>query len=113
MSDERRVFGTGVATVTADGMVLDAWFPHPRVGSAADAVDLAGAAGDDPRRGVRGEVVELHIDLDDAPASTVDAYLRLHALSHRLVEPNSLNLDGIFSFLPIVAWTNAGPMHPD
>jgi 2,3,4,5-tetrahydropyridine-2-carboxylate N-succinyltransferase len=113
MSDERRVFGTGVATVTADGMVLDAWFPHPRVGSAADAVDLAGTAGDDPRRGVRGEVVELHIDLDDAPASTVDAYLRLHALSHRLVEPNSLNLDGIFSFLPIVAWTNAGPMHPD
>jgi 2,3,4,5-tetrahydropyridine-2-carboxylate N-succinyltransferase len=38
-----------------------------------------------------------------------DAYLRLHLLSHRLVRPNGLNLDGIFSLLPNVAWTNLGP----
>jgi 2,3,4,5-tetrahydropyridine-2-carboxylate N-succinyltransferase len=43
----------------------------------------------------------------------VDAYLRLHLLSHLLVAPNTVNLDGIFGFLPIVAWTTAGPMHPD
>jgi len=59
------------------------------------------------------EVVTLEIDLDVAPASTSDAYLRLHALSHRLVRPNELNLDGIFAHLPNVAWTTAGPMHPD
>ena len=47
------------------------------------------------------------------PASTSDAYLRLHLLSHLLVQPNTVNLDGIFGHLPNVAWTNAGPVHPD
>ncbi|MGV8973012.1 MAG: DapH/DapD/GlmU-related protein, partial [Rhodoglobus sp.] len=28
------------------------------------------------------------------------------------VKPNTINLDGIFGHLPIVAWTNAGPVHP-
>ena len=37
------------------------------------------------------------------------AYLRLHALSHRLARPNTVNLDGIFSRLPNVVWTSAGP----
>ncbi|MDO9398054.1 MAG: DapH/DapD/GlmU-related protein, partial [Herbiconiux sp.] len=44
--------------------------------------------------------------------STPDAYLRLHLLSHLLVAPNSINLDGIFAHLPTVVWTNAGPVHP-
>ena len=34
-------------------------------------------------------------------------------LSHLVVRPNELNLDGIFAHLPNVAWTNAGPVHPD
>ena len=51
-------------------------------------------------------------DLDAAPASTPDAYLRLHLLSHLLVGPNAVNLDGVFAHLPIVAWTNAGPVLP-
>jgi 2,3,4,5-tetrahydropyridine-2-carboxylate N-succinyltransferase len=67
----------------------------------------------DPRRAVSVDVVTLEADLDAAPTSTSDAYLRLHALSHRLVLPNEVNLDGIFAHLPNVAWTNAGPMHPD
>ena len=33
-------------------------------------------------------------------------------LSHLLMRPNTVNLDGIFAHLPIVAWTNAGPVHP-
>ena len=37
------------------------------------------------------------------------AYLRLHVLSHRLSQPNTINLDGIFSRLPNVVWTSAGP----
>ncbi len=42
-----------------------------------------------------------------------DAYLRLHLLSHRLVLPNSINLDGLFSILPTVCWSNAGPIDPE
>jgi 2,3,4,5-tetrahydropyridine-2-carboxylate N-succinyltransferase len=44
------------------------------------------------------------------PADTGDAYLRLHLLSHRLVRPNSMNLDGIFKVLPNVCWTSLGPV---
>lgn len=116
MSEQRRVWGVGLATVSADGTVLDTWFPEPAVGPAprdADTGALADATGSDERRAVTLEAVLVEIDLDDAPAGTSDAYLRLHALSHRLVAPNELNLTGIFGHLPNVAWTNAGPVHPD
>nr|WP_274638085.1 2,3,4,5-tetrahydropyridine-2,6-dicarboxylate N-succinyltransferase [Microbacterium bovistercoris] len=119
MSDQRRVFGTGLSTSASDGTVLDAWFPAPRVGRgdgttmATRAAELRSGVGEDARRGVHTAVVELEIDLDAPPASTADAYLRLHALSHRLALPNTVNLDGVFAFLPTVAWTTAGPMHPD
>ena len=49
-------------------------------------------------------------DLDEPPADAGDAYLRLHLLSHRLVRPNSVNLDGIFKVLPNVCWTSLGPV---
>ena len=46
---------------------------------------------------------------EDAPlASTPEAYLKLHLLSHRLVKPHGLNLTGIFPLLPNVAWTSQG-----
>ncbi len=97
--------------------MLDAWFPHPVLGSTGDMdaerEALEASAGPDERRGVVVETVALTIDADAAPSSTVDAYLRLHALSHLLVRPNEINLDGIFGHLPNVAWTNAGPVHPD
>ena len=51
----------------------------------------------------------VSIDLDESARSTADAYLRLHLLSHRLVKPNTINLDGIFARLPTVAWTTEGP----
>ena len=119
MTEARTVWGTGLSTIAGDGTVLDAWFPEvtttaPTAGDAAAALlTLDAVAGPDERRNVTVETVQLHIDLDEAPASTVDAYLRLHALSHLVVRPNELNLDGIFGHLPNVAWTNAGPMHPD
>ena len=46
------------------------------------------------------------------PQDTADAYLRLHLLSHRLVKPREINVDGIFGALPNVAWTSAGPVDP-
>lgn len=112
------MWGTGLSTIAGDGTVLDAWFPEltavePSADDAAAALSaLEALAGPDERRNVAVETVQLHIDLDAAPISTADAYLRLHALSHLLVRPNELNLDGIFAHLPNVAWTNAGPMHP-
>jgi 2,3,4,5-tetrahydropyridine-2-carboxylate N-succinyltransferase len=48
------------------------------------------------------------IDLDSPPVDAVDAYLRLHLLSHRIVQPHGLNLDGLFGVLPNVVWTNVG-----
>lgn len=47
-------------------------------------------------------------DLQAPPKSTADAYLRLHLLSHRKVQPNTINLDGIFGLLPNVVWTDVG-----
>ena len=115
MTNERQITGTGLSTIASDGTVLDAWFPAPALGTTDSGADhgLDALAGSDERRAVRIEVVTLTIDADAAPASTVDAYLRLQALSHRLVRPNEISLDGIFAHLPNVAWTNAGPMHPD
>jgi 2,3,4,5-tetrahydropyridine-2,6-dicarboxylate N-succinyltransferase len=120
MSEERWIWGVGLATTASDGTVLDTWYPEVSVGrvplgydQSKPAEDLEQLAIADPRRGVTIDVVTVEVDLDDAPASTPDAYLRLHALSHRVVAPNGLNLDGVFGHLPNVAWTNAGPVHPD
>jgi 2,3,4,5-tetrahydropyridine-2-carboxylate N-succinyltransferase len=114
-------WGHGLATIATDAerghpVVLDTWYPAPQLGEATSdgaATEWDASAGDDPRREVRVEVVTTVIELEAAPASTSDAYLRLHLLSHLLVKPNTLNLDGIFGQLPIVAWTSAGPMLPE
>lgn len=120
MSDERWVWGVGLATTAEDGTVLDTWYPSPAIGHiplgfdpAMPPDELERLAVPDARRAVTVEVVTVEIDVDAAPVSTSDVYLRLHALSHRLFAPNEINLDGIFAHLPNVAWTNAGPMHPD
>lgn len=116
----RAAWGYGLATVAGDGTVLDTWFPRPVLGALpagtdpyiapAEFEDLESA---DERRNVTIDFRTVEIDLDAPPASTEDAYLRLHLLSHLLVQPNTINLDGLFGHLPIVVWTNAGPVHPD
>ena len=115
----RPAWGYGLATVAADGTVLDTWFPAPKLGAFPAGTDphIAPAefeelVGSDARRGVEIEFRAVIIDLDAAPTSTPDAYLRLHLLSHLLAAPNSIVLDGLFGHLPIVAWTTAGPMLP-
>ncbi len=109
----RAAWGHGIATTTTDGAVLDTWYPQPRLGQAPEAdqvpTELTALAGQDEARGVRTEVVTVAIDLDAAPQDASDAYLRLHLLSHCLVEPNSINLDGLFGVLTNVVWTNHGP----
>ncbi len=45
---------------------------------------------------------------DSAPESVAEGYLKLQLLSHRLVKPHGVNLDGLFGTLINVAWTNQG-----
>ena len=105
----RKSFGSGVATIAANGDLLDCWFIQVGLEALAPASDHRALLAADPLRGVSKEAVNLEIDLDSAPASAADAYLRLHLLSHRLVKPHGLNLEGIFGLLTNVAWTSAGP----
>ena len=86
------------------GKTVDTWFPasndKKKRGCLAEKLGL-----------IQGDFVEVSIAaLDVPPASTEEAYLRLHLLSERSVLPNVMNLDGLFGLLPIVAWTSAGPV---
>ncbi len=111
----RTAWGHGLTTTAYDGSVLDTWYPAPELGDApaddpySTPADLAALVGDDTGRQVRTTTVLTSIDLDTAPADVPDAYLRLHLLSHRLVAPNTINLDGLFGVLSNVVWTSAGP----
>ena len=111
----RSAWGLGLATVTDDGNTLDVWYPKPILGDepadgdAALLATLSAMERKDAARGVHTTVVRTWADLDDAPQTVAGAYLRLHVLSHRLARPNTINLDGIFSRLPNVVWTSAGP----
>jgi len=109
---ERSAWGHGLTTISDDGQVLDTWFPQPTLGTppadAAAPAGLASLAGSDTVRRVRTEVRLVEVDLDAAPADAPDAYLRLHLLSHCLVQPNTINLDGIFGVLPNIVWTSLG-----
>ncbi|MEW2586009.1 2,3,4,5-tetrahydropyridine-2,6-dicarboxylate N-succinyltransferase [Streptomyces virginiae] len=120
----------GLATITADGTVLDTWFPAPELVAepgpagterltAEQAVESLGAAAakairTDAVRGVEVVAVRTVIaSLEDKPLDAHDAYLRLHLLSHRLVKPHGQNLDGVFGLLTNVAWTSLGPVAVD
>jgi 2,3,4,5-tetrahydropyridine-2,6-dicarboxylate N-succinyltransferase len=108
--------GTGLATLTADGTVLDTWYPAPALGrEAADvSAELAPLTGADPARGVTTIVVSTEVgSLADPPIDAHDAYLRLHLLSHRVIAPHEANLEGIFGLLANVVWTNHGPCAVD
>ena len=115
----------GIATITVpDGRVLEAFYPEPALGSGDGQEtgtrrltgleippDLAHAVGADEAREVEVVAVATSIaSLAAAPVDAYDAYLRLQLLSHRLVRPHELNLDGIFGLLANVAWTTHGPV---
>jgi 2,3,4,5-tetrahydropyridine-2-carboxylate N-succinyltransferase len=126
----RSAFGLGLATITGTGgeggAVLDTWYPNPLLGDpAGDPVDESVLGSDEPPaelapllalegvdelRGVRRVVVRTAVaDLQEPPKDAFDAWLRLHLLSHRLVVPHAVNLDGVFGLLTNVVWTSAGP----
>jgi 2,3,4,5-tetrahydropyridine-2-carboxylate N-succinyltransferase len=110
----RPAWGWGLATVHKNGQVLDTWFAAPVLGAYDGAeAPLMLRVTTDPRRCTRAEPMVVEIDLDAPPQTVPDAYLRLHLLSHRLVKPREVNLDGIFGVLPNVVWTSSGPCATD
>jgi len=105
-------WGVGIATLDHNGATLDVRFRAIGLGDAvpADAPSVSTSVDTDPDRGVALRPVSLVVDTDAAPADGADAYLRLNLLSHRLMKPRSMNLDGIFGHLQNVAWTDRGPV---
>ena len=89
----------------ASGKTIDTWFPGSNKKIARSC--LAQKVGL-----IKSDFIELEIDIDSAPETTEDVYLRLHLLSECRVKPHEINLEGMFGLLPNVAWTSAGPVMP-
>ena len=124
---EAGAVGEGFATIARGSKaVLDSWFLHVQLskggGTAGTtrpreldpslhlAHDLKSYVRADDIRAVEVVMVRTAIaSLQAPPVDVHDAYLRLHLLSHRLVRPNTINLDGLFELVPTVAWTSLGP----
>lgn len=107
-------WGVGVATIAADGSVLDVFYRHLGWGEQVPAnIAPPTQFSTDDRRGVALVPVSIVIDTAIAPTDARDVYLRLHLLSHRLAAPRTLNLDGIFDLLTNAAWTSIGPVALD
>ncbi|GAB3360755.1 2,3,4,5-tetrahydropyridine-2,6-dicarboxylate N-succinyltransferase [Modestobacter lapidis] len=114
--------------MTTAGTVLDTWYPAPRLGAPQGlptgtrqigileaegelGPDYGGLVRTDDARGVQVFAVRTAIaDLAAPPVDAHDVYLRLQLLSHRLVRPHGMNMDGVFGLLTNVAWTSAGPV---
>ena len=91
---------------TESEKTVDAWFP--RSSERLKRSCLAEKVGI-----LKSDFITVEIEsLDVPPRSMEDAYLRLHLLSECAVKPNEINLEGIFSLLPNIAWTSAGPVLP-
>jgi 2,3,4,5-tetrahydropyridine-2-carboxylate N-succinyltransferase len=111
-TDQNSAYGVGIATQNIAGETLDCSFHTLGIGDANQSQtnqSKSSIIGEDPIRGVKQIPVEIKINLEQKPKDAVDVYLRLHLLSHRLVKPNHLNLEGIFGLLSNVVWTSAGP----
>ena len=89
----------------ASGTTIDTWYPRSNKEIARSC--LAQKVGL-----IKSDFIETKIDINSAPETTEDVYLRLHLLSECAVKPHEINLDGMFGLLPNVAWTSAGPVLP-
>jgi 2,3,4,5-tetrahydropyridine-2-carboxylate N-succinyltransferase len=133
MSQEFWGFGLGVGTRSSKGDWLEVFYPKPhlqlrhakisafaqKLGYTNGNVALSITAGqiEDLAKnfpeakafvGCERPLVATFLENDEAPKTVPEAYLKLHMLSHRLIKPHGLNLNGIFKILLNVAWTNKG-----
>ena len=102
-----KIQSKGIANKSASGELLDVFFSYIEFEDKQIINNIP-----DLKNSYQ-EIIEInwsHKDLDREIESVSDAYLKLHLLSHKLVLPNSINLDGLFSNLPNIVWTNQGPI---
>ena len=127
-------FGLGIATKNSLGEVLDVFYPTPVSNISGDLAQLVdGLSGEldsqtlselaiaFQKMGAENLAATAHaltqsskavvaacMTENIAPVSVEDAYLKLHMLSHRLVQPHGTCLDGLFPLLHNIAWTDKG-----
>lgn len=102
-----KIQSKGIANKSAKGEILDVFFSYIEFEDKQIINNIP-----DLKNSYQ-EIIEInwsHKDLDREIESVSDAYLKLHLLSNKLVLPNSINLDGLFSNLPNIVWTNHGPI---
>ena len=102
-----KIQSKGIANKSLKGDLLDVYFPIIEFG------EKKVASGSVEIKNNLQQIIEVdwtEKDLNRPIESLSDAYLKLHLLSNKFVLPNSINLDGLFSNLPNVVWTNYGPI---
>ena len=127
------LIGLGLATTNSAGKTLDAYFPKivfkdmQRNGKDlfsiwnnlldSDVCEITDSSllnlSKDELPSSLGENITMvlcRITQDQKINNVEEAYLKLHLLSYKFFQPNTLNLDNLFNVLPNVAWTNKGPI---
>jgi len=102
-----KIYGEGIANVSENGQILDVYFPNIEFGDKKTEYHTLKINSDTQ------EIIKLNWSNDDLdkPINEIsEAYFKLHLISHKLVLPNTINLEGLFECLPNVAWTNKGPV---
>ena len=97
----------GIANKSAKGEILDVYFPCIEYGEKRISSELQIS------NNLNQELIEINWNEEDLgkPIENVEgAYLKLQLLSNKFVLPNSINIDGLFSNIPNVVWTNQGPI---
>ncbi|MEM1155016.1 MAG: 2,3,4,5-tetrahydropyridine-2,6-dicarboxylate N-succinyltransferase [Pseudomonadota bacterium] len=136
MTDSAFAFGLGVGTQNSKGQWLEVFFPAPVLAPTSELIEAAStlppgsALNKDQLQAFQqalqssgvseqaelaatlgkseGPIIAVLLSEDSPPASVPEGYLKLHLLSHRLVKPHGVNLQGLFGVLPNVAWTSEG-----
>ena len=109
MSNHNLAYGIGIATQNEAGQTLEVWFHTLGLGNKVGSEKFSELLTADEIRKVKRVNLSIEIDLSKPASDVADVYLRLQLLSHRLVKPHGLNLDGIFGILPNLVWTSVGP----
>lgn len=105
-----KIITKGIANISSKGEMLDVFFPYVEFGEEKISGEITNI-NDNSMKIV--EISWTEKDLERPIENIIDAYLKLHLLSYKLVLPNSLNLDGLFLNIPNVVWTNQGPISLD
>ena len=105
-----KIITKGIANISSKGEMLDVFFPCVEFGEEKISREITNI-NDSSMKIV--EISWTEKDLERPIENIIDAYLKLHLLSYKLVLPNSLNLDGLFLNIPNVVWTNQGPISLD